>query len=203
MDKRQTGQSCCAVILAGGRNTRMQGRNKAFLTINGRTILERLIDTLSAVFQEILLVTRQPELYTAYPVTVVEDIFKARSSLTGIHAGLAHAETRYAFVVPCDAPLLKQDLVMLLLSELEPGVDAVVPMIQGYYEPLSAIYSTRCIGPIETQLNRSDFKITRFYQEIRLKTVEEGRLRTVDPELHSFLNINTPEALAALKTWPR
>lgn len=199
MDGRQEGVSCSAVILAGGRNTRMQGRNKAFLPINGRTILDRLLDTLSAIFPEIVLVTRQPQLYAGYPVKVVEDIFEARSSLTGIHAGLAHTETSYAFMVACDAPLVKEAFVRMLLSEIEPGVDAVVPLVRGYYEPLSAIYGRGCLGPIEAQLKRKDYKITRFFEEIRLKMVKEEKIRNVDPGLDSFLNINTPEALEAFK----
>jgi molybdopterin-guanine dinucleotide biosynthesis protein A len=195
----QAAPTCCAVILAGGRNTRMQGRNKAFLTIAGRTILDRLLETLQPIFAQILLVTRQPELYTPYPLRVVKDILKARSSLTGIHAGLAHAETEYAFVVPCDAPLLRPDLVRLLLSEIDPSMDALVPMIRGYYEPLCAIYGKQCLVPIEEQLKRADFKITRFFEHIRLKEVDEQKIRAVDPQLHSFLNINTPEAFEALK----
>lgn len=191
--------TCCAMILAGGLNTRMQGRNKAFLTIGDHTILEHLLETLQPIFAQILLVTRQRELYAKYPLRVVEDIFGARSSLTGIHAGLAHAETDYALAVPCDAPLLKQELVRLLLSEIEPSVDAVVPKIGGYYEPLSAIYSKRCLEPIERQLQREDYKITRFFGEIRVKEVDEAKIRSVDPGLLSFMNINTPEALEALK----
>ncbi|MDA8139366.1 MAG: molybdenum cofactor guanylyltransferase [Desulfobacteraceae bacterium] len=190
---------CCAVILAGGRNTRMLGRNKAFLTIDGRTLLERLLETLSAIFKEIVLVTREPELYAHYPLQVVEDIFEARSSLTGIHAGLKFGAADYCFVVPCDAPLLKPELVHLLLSEIEPAVDAVIPFIGGYYEPLCAIYSKRCIAPIEAQLERGDFQIIRIFGSLNVKKVEEEKIKRVDPQLHSFLNINTPEAFESLK----
>lgn len=199
MDARQVGPKCCAVILAGGRNTRMQGRNKAFLTIDGRTLLDRLLETLQPIFQEILLVTRQPECYAQYPIKVVEDIFQARSSLTGIHAGLTHAESNHAFMVPCDAPLLKPNLVRLLLSETDLSVDAVVPFLNGYYEPLCAIYAKGCIPPIEEQLARGDYQIMRFFERVRLKIVEGEKIKAVDPQLHSFLNVNTPEAYDELK----
>ena len=56
---------CCAIILAGGLNTRMRGHNKAFLKIDGQTILDRLLLRLKSAFSEILLVTRQPELYSS------------------------------------------------------------------------------------------------------------------------------------------
>jgi len=200
VDKRQAaGGACCAVILAGGRNTRMQGQNKAFLTVDGRTILDRLIDTLKMIFSEILLVARQAELYPDLPVRVVEDIYKARSSLTGIHAGLKYARADYAFVVPCDAPFLKPDLIRLLVAEIAPTVDAVVPFINGYYEPLCAIYSKRCVNAIEDQLNRNNFKITHFFDSIHLKKIPEETIKPIDPQMHSFLNINTPEAYKSLQ----
>ena len=190
--------TCCAVILAGGLNTRMDGRNKAFLEIGGQTILDRLIATLQPIFQQILLVTRHPEQYGDLPVRVVEDLYAARSSLTGIHAGLKHTDTDYALMVPCDAPFLQPELIRLLLDEIDPETDAVVPRIKGYYEPLCAIYARRCLAPIESQLDRGIYKITRFFDRIRLKIVPEEKIGRVDPAMRSFLNVNTPEALASI-----
>lgn len=191
--------SCAAVILAGGRNTRMQGRNKALLEVDGLTLLDRLIATLDPIVSEIILVTRQPDLYGRRPVRIVEDIYEIRSSLTGIHAGLSFAGTHYAFVVPCDAPLLKPAVVRLLLDRIEAGVDAVVPVINGFYEPLCAVYSKACLAPIEAQFRSDNYKIRQFFSKVRLKTVSEEQLRTVDPGLHSFMNVNTPEEFARLK----
>lgn len=189
--------TCCAVILAGGRNTRMDGRNKAFLEVGGKPILDRLIGTLQPFFGEILLVTRQPELYAERPVRVVRDIIEARSSLTGVHAGLVNAGADFAFVVPCDAPFIQPALIRLLLDEIDPAVDVVVPVIDQYYEPLCAIYSKRCLGPIEAQLTRGDFKITRFFEKVRVKAIPLETIRQVDARMRSFFNINTPEALKA------
>lgn len=191
--------SCCAVILAGGRNTRMAGRNKAFLEVGGRTILDRLIAILKPLFGEILLVTREPELYRDYPVRVVQDIHAARASLTGIHAGLTYATTAFAFVVPCDLPFLRPALIQTLLSqiEIEPEVDVVVPLIDGYYEPLCAIYSKRCLPAIENQLQREEFQIKRFFSHVRVKTVAEDLLKHADERMASFFNVNTPAALKA------
>ena len=195
MHPGQETPTCCAVILAGGLNTRMEGRNKAFIDIGGQTILDRLLHTLRPLFQQILLVTRQPEDYIDLPVRIVKDVYTARSSLTGIHAGLKHADTDYALMVPCDAPFLQPELIRLLLGEIDPEVDAVVPRIKGYYEPLCAIYSRRCLAPIESQLDRGRFKITLFFDRIRLKTLSEEKIKRADPDLRSFLNVNTPEAL--------
>ena len=194
---------CCAVILAGGRNTRMDGRNKAFLEVGGKTILDRLIETLQLFFIEILLVTRSPELYAQYPVRIVQDIYPARASLTGVHAGLAHAVADYAFVVPCDTPFLKPELIRMLLAEIEPEVDVIVPMVNGYYEPLCAIYSKRCLGPIEAQLDRGDYKISRIFDRVRLKTIPVEKIKAADARLDSFFNVNTPAALKASRDFEK
>ncbi|RJQ86471.1 MAG: molybdenum cofactor guanylyltransferase [Desulfobacteraceae bacterium] len=189
--------TCSGVILAGGLNTRMQGRNKAFLEVGGRAIVDRLIEILGTFFAEILLVTRQPELYAGRPIRVVEDIYAARAALTGIHAGLRHIQTDFAFVVPCDAPFIEPALIRSLLAELEPHLDVIVPMVDHFYEPLCAVYSKKCLPAIEEQLNRGDYKISRLFERIRLKTIPLEKIMQADARKRAFFNVNTPEALAA------
>ena len=198
-ERRRPNLDCCAIVLAGGMNTRMQGHNKAFLEINGRTILDRLLSSLQTVFAEILLVTRRPDQYDGYPIRLVEDIHKGRSSLTGIHAGLVNARAAFGFAVPCDIPFLRPDLIRLMLDELEPDLDVVVPFYDGHYQPLCAIYSTRCIPLIEKQLASSDYKISHLFEHVRVKTVPLEKLSKVDPELLSFLNVNTPASYDACR----
>jgi molybdenum cofactor guanylyltransferase len=189
--------TCCAVILAGGLNTRMRGRNKAFLEVGGKTILDRLIDTLQVFFTEILLVTREPALYAGRPVRVVEDIYDARASLTGVHSGLFHMQADFAFVVPCDAPFIEPAFIRTLLSEIAADVDVIVPVSGPFYEPLCAVYSRRCLPHIQEQLDRGDYKISRFYDRIRLKTIPLEKVLPAEERTRSFFNVNTPEALAA------
>ncbi|MEJ2156121.1 MAG: molybdenum cofactor guanylyltransferase [Desulfobacteraceae bacterium] len=197
MPDQNNGIDCCAVILSGGLNTRMKGVNKAFLKIGGRYILDRLVESLRPDFSEILLVTRQPELYSGYSLRVVEDIYKDRSSLVGIHAGLVNARADFAFMVPCDTPFLQTGLVDLLLDELEPGLDVVVPFYDGHYQPLCAIYSKRCISVIEDQLSQGQYKIIDIYEQMNVRVVPAEKLQAADPEMLSFLNVNTPDAHAA------
>ena len=196
---------CSAVILAGGRNSRMGGQNKAFLEVAGRSIIERLLDTLGEVFDEILLVTRQPEEYEALPahVRIVTDIYKKRSSLTGIHAGLVNSRAFFAFVVACDTPFIEPALVRLLAQEIDPESDVIVSSFETHYEPLCAIYSKRCLPHIESQLNAEDFKIIHFFDKINLKTIDADQLKKADPDLRSFFNVNTPEAYRASLAYTR
>lgn len=189
--------SCCAVILSGGLNSRMAGQNKAFLEVGGRSILNRLMSRLKPIFEEILLVTREPQAYAHIPVKVVEDLYEDRSSLTGIHAGLVHARADFAFVVPCDTPFLQPAVIRLLLNALDPELDVVVPLVEGHYEPLCAIYSKRCLPAVEAQLDCGDYKIFNFFDRVKIKILATDEIKSADPELLSFFNVNTPSALRA------
>ena len=188
---------CSGVILSGGLNTRMGGQNKAFLSVGNERILDRLYNTFQGLFEEVLLVTNDPLQYLSWNMMIVTDLFPIRSSLTGIHAGLFYASQPHIFVTACDTPFLTKALIGALLDELEPKWDVVMPVTEQGNQPLCAIYSKRCIKPIEYQLEHEEPKILKFFPKVKVKKVLEAQLRTVDPDLVSFFNINTPEDLAA------
>ncbi len=174
----------------------MDGMNKAFLKVGKKTILNRLLDTLQEIFDEIVLVTRQPEKYSGYPVNIVSDIYEDRSSLTGVHAGLYHAKNEFSFVAPCDAPFLQAELLRLLINSIKPDIDVVIPYYNGYYEPLCAVYSKRCIPEIETLLANKNYRIYSFFESVNIKKITIEQIKMTDPEMLSFFNINTPDTLA-------
>lgn len=188
--------SCAGVILAGGLSTRLNGRDKAFIRIGGNTLLDRVHATVRDIFQEIVIVGNDTLEYLEWDCLVTADIFPARSSLTGIHAGLSAIRSSRAFFTGCDAPFLKKELIERLLAEAGPNDDVVIPETASGLEPLCAIYSKKCVRPIEANLRSGKFQIRRFFKSMRVKKVPEERLREKDPDLISFFNINTPENLA-------
>lgn len=185
------------IILAGGLGTRMGHRKKAFMEIGGRTILDRLLDVYRPLFSEIIIAARDADEFADRPLPVAVDRFEARSSLTGIHAGLDAMTTEYGFFAACDAPFLQPGLVRRLLAEVTGGEDVVIPLKEdGYREPLCAVYSKRCLEFITPQLERGDFKIIKFFEHVQVKEVPVARLVEGDPDLLSFFNVNRPEELA-------
>lgn len=186
---------CTGVILSGGLNTRFDGKNKAFVSVGGRRIIDRLLDVFSDLFDEIILVTNHPELFLQWDLTIVTDIFDLRSSLTGIHTGLFYSNNPYAFFSACDTPFLKKEMVEILVKQIEKKIDIIMPETAAGFEPLCAIYSKRCLKPAEDHLKANKVKIQWAFRSNRIKNITENQLRTVDPELRSFLNINTPEDL--------
>lgn len=208
--------SVSAAILVGGAATRMGGAAKALLDVGGRSILAWLLDVLAPRFAEVLLVAKEPEPYrtlcaelttefsaglpVAPSVRLALDSLPCRSSLTGIHTALANARTEHVFLTACDTPLLRPALVDALLSHLRPEDDVTLPLKpDGYYEPLCALYSRRCLPHIEAQLARGDHKIIRFFGQVRVNPLPASALLQADPEQLSFRNANCLDELRALR----
>lgn len=197
---------CSAAILAGGAATRMGGAVKGLLEVKGKPLVAHLVETLAPLFDEVLLVVKDEAPYAAFlagqgpQVRIVRDAWQHRSSLTGIHAALSHCSHEHCFVTACDTPLLRPLLLQALLERLELEDDVVLPLKpDGYFEPLCALYSRRCLPYIDDQLSREQFKIIRFFDKVRVRPLPTERLLECDPALVSFKNANTPEDLAELR----
>jgi molybdenum cofactor synthesis domain-containing protein len=197
---------CTAAVIAGGAAVRMDGAVKALLAVGDRTILERVLEALAGRFREVLLVVKEPGPFATESnrarnsCRIVLDRLPVRSSLTGVHAALADATTDHVFVTAGDTPLLRPELVAALLAHVTPESDVVLPQKpDGYFEPLCAIYSRRCLPFIEAQLAAGDCKIIHFFDKVTVRPLPVDELLVADPDLVSFLNANTPEELRALR----
>jgi molybdopterin-guanine dinucleotide biosynthesis protein A len=95
-------------------------------------------------------------------------------------------------VVGCDMPFLSTRLLARLI-DLSPAYDVVAPRVDGFPEPLHAVYSRACLAAIQPRVEAGRLKIVGFYEDVRVRYVDEVELREVDPELRSFRNVNTPE----------
>jgi len=183
------------ILLAGGASTRM-GRPKHLLPTPQGTLIEHLHRRLAPLFIETLVVGRGLRL-TGEGLRVVEDAFPRQSPLVGIYSGLLAAKSDLAFILACDMPFVNPELVAYLLSQAS-GVHIVVPVVNGYYEPLCAVYRRTAIPVIREALNRGTLKVTQIYDCLRLRTVTERKLKPFDPELASLINLNTPKELKLL-----
>ena len=186
-------QSYSGIILAGGENSRFGGINKALLDLDGKLLLDRILNVMKPYFEEIILITNNPELYLNWNIVTASDCFDIRCSLSGIHAGLLYANNPFVFVVSCDAPFINKDIINLLLEKHKPEIDILVPETSKGVEPLQAIYSKRCLKPIERSLINEDLKIINFFKYMRVEKICENQINKVDPEKISFFNINTTE----------
>lgn len=183
------------IVLAGGRNSRMGGADKAFLTVGGRTVFERTVETLAACFERLVVVSNAPEKYSGFDVEVVADEFPHQGPLAGIHAGLGRIDLPYAFVVACDMPFLQPAPIRFLVSCLK-SQDAVIPEWDGDIEPLHGIYGTHLRPLISDALRTGTRAIRDLLPRLNVEFVPEGAMRRVQGAEESFRNVNTPEEAA-------
>ena len=185
------------IILAGGKNLRM-GKNKAFLEINGRRIVDRTKSLFLEIFDEVLLVTNAPLEYVDLNLRTVADLIPDKGSLGGIYTGLFHSSLSRAFVAACDMPFLNQGLIRRLI-QLAPDYDIVIPKTEDGLQPLHAIYSQRCLPFMEELLRQDNLKIIDFFHKVKKREVPPEEILPFDPQLSSFRNVNTPEDLTEIQ----
>jgi len=130
---------------------------------------------------------------------VVVDIYPGKGSLGGIYTGLVSANTFYSLVVACDMPFLNRALLRYLVG-LAPDFDVVVPNVNGWIEPLHAIYSKNCLTPIEKLLHQGKLGVRQLFDLVNTRYVCEDEIIKFDPERLSFFNINTKDDLEKAKT---
>ncbi len=191
--------ACSGAVLAGGASRRF-GQDKAHAMLAGKPLVSYVVETLQALFEDVLIVTNQPVSYERFDVTVVSDIVRGAGSLGGLLTALVHARAERCFVVACDMPFLNGALIRRMLGTCE-GYDVVVPELKGELQPLHGIYSKRCIGHIQERIAEGEFRIFDFYPKVLTLHLEERVCREVDPENRSFENINTQEELTRAQRW--
>ena len=182
------------IILAGGKNLRM-GKNKAFIEVNGQRLIDRTKNLFVELFDQVLLVTNSPLDYLDLNLRLVADLWPGKGALGGIYTGLFHASHSHAFVAACDMPLLNKALINRLTT-LSPGYDIVIPKTEDGFQPLHAVYSQKCLPFMENLLRENNLKIIDFFHRVKKREVPTEEILPLDPQLISFLNINTPEDLA-------
>ena len=177
-----------SIVLAGGKGKRLGG--KLSKTIGGRTLLQRVIDSLSLLSEEILVVIAQGQPNPPGATKVVVDFYPSGGALGGIYTGLVRARSLYSLVTAGDMPFLNPFLLRYLV-QLSPGFDVVIPRVEGKLEPLHAIYSKNCLAPIQQRIEQGDLKVGGFLEQVRVRYVEEAEIDKLDPKHLSFFNINT------------
>jgi molybdopterin-guanine dinucleotide biosynthesis protein A len=188
-------EAVTAVVLAGGAGMRLGGVNKALVAVGGRRVIDRLLDALRPLGGEIVVVNNDGSLAHLPGTRVVRDTEPGAGALMGLYSGLRAVRTPLATATACDMPFVSTAVLRKLLG-LAVGVDAVVPVLGGQPEPLHAVYRPTCVPAIEAALAAGRKRLISFFDEVRVRYVDEADVRAWDPELRSFLNVNRPDDLA-------
>lgn len=175
------------------------GRNKALLDVGGSGMLRRTVGLLRPLVDDLFIVADDAAPYAELGLPAVPDVHPARGALGGIHAALARARHPLVLCAACDMPHIERRVLELLLGRAEAGYDAVIPRINGFPEPLLAVYGRGALPGIERSIAAGRLKVMDALEGLRVRFVEEEELAAADPGLRSFVNVNTPEELAAAR----
>jgi molybdenum cofactor guanylyltransferase len=183
------------IILAGGGSTRMPG-DKAFMEVSGRRVIDIQLEVIRGVFDETLIVGNAERLdslfvYSERGARVAEESVEGKGPLGGLLSGLLLSSSRENFVLACDMPFVRREGVGMVLKELK-GFQVAVPETPGGLEPLHAAYTRDCAGVIERQMEGGDFKVSAFFEKVRVNYIPWRRMLEADPTGRMLLNINSP-----------
>ena len=190
-----------AAVLAGGRSRRM-GFDKTLVRVGGHTLVARVAESLGSVCSEVLVVTNHPEdlAEAGLPqgVRVVVDDLPYSGPLGALTTAMGQASQDWVLLAAADMPWIVPSVIDLLWSNRE-GVDAVVPLTEGGLEPLLALYSTSTRDAARALLDDGMRRPAQLLERVSTTEIGSAELRAADPELASFVNVNTPEELASAK----
>jgi molybdopterin-guanine dinucleotide biosynthesis protein A len=182
------------VIQAGGQSFRM-GEDKALKLFLGRPLIQRVIDRLAPIADELIVTTNRPTDYEFLSLRLIPDLKPGRGALGGLYTAIASAAHPLVAVVACDMPFASSMLLegaRKLMVEEE--ADVVIARTNESYEPLHALYRREtCLPAIESAISANQWKVISWFPQVKVRTLTSNEVNSFDSSSLCFWNLNTPE----------
>ena len=181
-------------IQAGGASSRM-GEDKALKPFLGHPLIQRVIDRLSPIADEMIVTTNHPEDYGFLGLRLCPDLKPGRGALGGLYTAVASASQPLVAVVACDMPFASPTLLeaagRLLVQE---QADVVIAKSEQGYEPIHAVYRrATCLPAIESAIEADQWKVIAWFPQVKVRVLTPEELKQFDPDGLAFWNVNTPD----------
>jgi molybdopterin-guanine dinucleotide biosynthesis protein A len=184
-----------AIILAGGKSMRM-GFDKQFLKLEDKSNIDLLIEKLSPIFDDFLIVTTKPNEYDKEYIRVVSDEIKDKGPLSGIHIGLKESKSKYSYLIACDMPIVNLDYIRYMMDLIKRKQSyGVVTKARIGIEPFNGFYSKDLIKPVEMYLKGNKRDIKTLLETVDTTYIPYKKALRMSPDWSIFLNLNTKEDL--------
>jgi len=190
------GPQVTAIVLAGGRATRMDGVDKGLVELAGQPMIAHVLAVLAPqVDQVIINANRNLDEYAAFGWPVVPDEDTGfLGPLAGLAAGLRASDTPLVLTAPCDSPLVAPDLAARLVDALErERADVAVPFDGEWLQPVFMLVRRSLLGSLEDYLGSGGRKIDRWFEQHVVARADFSDRRD------TFINVNDPVERAALE----
>ncbi|MWC29901.1 molybdenum cofactor guanylyltransferase [Paenibacillus sp. MMS18-CY102] len=164
------------VILAGGDHQATKGENRAFLELDGETLLQRQIREMGSCCSEITIVTNEPRPFLRAvdrEIRIITDSFAGKGMLSGIHAGLSLSKNHKVWILGCHMPFPSAGAAQLLAAQKQEGIEAVLPWINNRAYPLHGIYDRSCADKIGALLGGGNMRAASLLHTLRWSEVYE------------------------------
>jgi molybdopterin-guanine dinucleotide biosynthesis protein A len=183
-------------ILIGGKSTRM-GTDKAFVTLEGRTLLSRMLELAHSVAPDVSIVGAR-EKYAAF-APVIEDAFPGCGPLAGIHAALRSSQKELNLILAVDVPFVSLAWLQYLIMRARGLPSAMVTVARSNqgWQPLCAIYRRQFADIAGKNLSEGQYKIDALFDGVETQVIGPAELEAIGIAERVFRNLNTPEDLAA------
>ena len=183
-----------ALILMGGKNSRMNGNVKGLLKIKNSTFLEKIQETLNDFSSIYLSINdkfskEQKQNFENMGFKIIEDIYKEIGPLGGIYSSLLNCKEEYLFITACDMPFITKNSIEVLCNKVDKNTDGVV-----FYDknnklyPLGAIYSKNVLPIIEEMIEKKYYKLSYLIEKSNFVKIN---IEKTDIPLKVLSNINT------------
>jgi molybdopterin-guanine dinucleotide biosynthesis protein A len=189
--KDATRADVTAFVLAGGKSSRM-GSDKAFLRIGDETLLANAMKVAGVVAKEVRIVGDTAK-FAAFG-QVLEDVYRDRGPLGGIHGALSSSMTQLNLMLAVDLPfVIAKFLEYLLLRARESGAMVTLPRTDGGLQPLCGVYRRGFADVAERSLRDGKNKIDPLFKRVETCVIAEDELLRAGFSVEMFRNLNTPE----------
>lgn len=186
-----------AIVLSGGQSSRM-GRDKAQLSIDRETFLERAVRIARDVADDVMVIARGSQQIPPH-TRRIDDPIENLGPLAGICEGLSASHTDLNIVMACDMPLIKPAVLRRLVESIGPEDDVCVAVVDGHASVLCAVYRARLARLARQLLDQGERRVTALVDRVQTKRVDAAQFRDIDPNLDTFFSCDTPEAYRRLK----
>lgn len=195
------------VIQAGGKSARM-GEDKALKLFLGRPLIQRVIERLAHLADEIIVTTNHPEDYAFLNLRLVSDLAPGRGALGGLYTAVAAAASPIVAVAACDMPFASATLLetatrLLVEEEADVVIARAAPRAgrtgktEEGYEPFHAVYRrATCIPAIQSAIEAEQWKVISWFPSVKVRELTSAEVAAADPSGRAFWNVNTPEEFA-------
>lgn len=182
------------VIQAGGASSRM-GEDKALKPFLRRPLIQRVIERLAPIADEMIVTTNRPAEYGFLNTRLVPDLRPGRGALGGLYTAIASASHPFVAVAACDMPFASQNFFesahRLIVQE---EADVVIVKTDEGYEPFHALYRREtCLPAIEAAIDADQWKAIAWFPQVKVRTLSPDEIKIFDPSGLCFWNLNTPE----------